>query len=150
MQVNAGILGTLEVNEDDLITFEKGIIGFENLNKFAVVKGDDHGVFYWLQSLDDEEKRFVLMNTSKFISDYKPITENTVIPELGKYDDISQITVYNVTVIPDNFMDMTVNLKAPVLINTSEKKGFQFISDNEKFPIKYYIQRELQKLGAGE
>lgn len=150
MQINAGDLGTIEVNENDIITFNKGIIGFEDLKKFVILKGDDQGVFFWLQSVENETKRFILMDTSKFISDYKPVTENILIPELGDFNNISELTVYNITVVPENFMDITVNLKAPIIINKTAKKGFQFVSDNEKFPIKYYIQRELQKLGAGD
>lgn len=149
MQINAGDLGIKEISESDIITFEKGIIGFESLKKFVILSGDDYGIFFWLQSIDDENVRLVIMDTSKFISDYSPI-ENKNILEIGEYSDISELNVYNITVIPEDFMDMTVNLKAPIIINLNNKKGFQMVSDNEKFPIKYYIQRELKKLRAGE
>jgi flagellar assembly factor FliW len=150
MQINAGDLGILEIKEEDIINFNRGIIGFEGLKRFVILPGDNQGVFYWLQSVDNEAIRIVLMDTSKFISDYKPVAGNSIAEEIGVFDDPSQLIVYNITIIPENIDDMTVNLKAPIVINKSCNKGFQFVSENEKFPIKYYIQRELQKLGAGE
>lgn len=151
MQINAGDLGMVDVNEEDIITFDKGLIGLHDLKKFVILKGDDQGVFHWLQSVDEPSRRFVLMEVSRFIGNYNPLKDDEVIEELAPYDNISELSIYNVTVIPEtNFFDMTVNLKAPIIINNAAKKGFQYVSDNEKFPIRYYIQHELQKNKAGE
>lgn len=150
MRINAGELGILDVNEDDIIVFEKGLIGLRELKKFILLKGDDQGVFKWLQSIDDPNKRFALMDVSRFISDYKPIGADSALNGIGNYESEEQLDIYNVTVIPQNFLDMTVNLKAPIIINKNCRKGLQYVSDNEKYLVKYYIQREMQKLGAGE
>jgi flagellar assembly factor FliW len=151
MVIDAKDLGMLEIDEKDIVTFEKGLIGLGDLKEFAVLKGDENGIFYWLQSLSDSNVRLVLMDTSKFISDYRPIGENDVISEIGDFSSLEDLLIYNITVIPKNFMDITVNLKAPIVINKKTNKAYQMVCDNEKFPIKYYIQRELNKKNkAGE
>ena len=45
--------------------------------------------------------------------------------------------------ISNNIEDMTINLKAPIVININNNKADQVICNNEEYPIKYYIYKEI-------
>jgi flagellar assembly factor FliW len=43
--------GELEFEDDIVLHFEDGIIGFENLKRYVILKMDDD-LFFWLASVD--------------------------------------------------------------------------------------------------
>ena len=47
---------------------------------------------------------------------------------------------------------VTANMKAPIIINTEEKKGVQLIVENADYPVKFNIYESVQKMKekAGE
>ena len=72
-----------------------------------------------------------------------------LLEDLGEIKDDSLI-IYNIVVIPPVISKMSVNLKAPIVINAETKKGKQLITKNEDYPIKYYFYEELKKKNGGE
>jgi flagellar assembly factor FliW len=139
--------GEIEIEDSKLITFEEGIPGFEELRKFVLVTDDD-GPFYWLQSAEDENIAFAMLDIFKYMPDYNPCVEDSLVEDIIDKDE-KNIEIYNIAVIPENVEKMTVNLKAPVIINIKSMKGKQIISNNEEYPIKYYIYEEIKKLKEG-
>ena len=49
------------------------------------------------------------------------------------------LLIYCIANIPNNIKDMTINLKAPIVININNNKADQVICNNEEYPIKYYV-----------
>ena len=61
MKVNTTRFGELQVNKEDVINFQEGLLGFENLKKFFVVDPGDSTLILWLQSIDDEKVAFPII-----------------------------------------------------------------------------------------
>lgn len=138
--------GNIDIDETKLLTFEKGILGFENLTQFALLHDEalspeEESVFYWLQSVEDESIAFVLVNMVSLLPDYNPIVAKSEIDALGEYNE-DTFTFYNIATIPENIKDMTVNLKAPIVINSKNRLGKQVICTNEEYTIRHYMFKE--------
>lgn len=146
MILNTKNFGEIEIDESKIIKFNDGIPGFVDLKNYVLIYDEDEkSPFYWLQSIDDTEIAFVMINMFNFMKDYSPLIEEEELKVLGKYDSEDDIFIYNIVVIPNDIKKMSVNLKAPVIINTKTNKGKQFIANNEDYSIKYYLYEEITK-----
>ena len=141
MKLTTRQFGEIEIEDNKIIDFNEGLPGFPELHKFTLMENRDEtpdvkGTFYWLQSVEDGDISFVLVDMNRFMPDYDPKVEEEQVAELGKFD-AETFFVYNIAVVPPNVREMTVNLKAPVLINTSSQKGKQVICNNEEYTVRH-------------
>ena len=65
MKINTNYFGELEVDENEILEFEKGMLGFEELKKFVIIK-DSEIFIEWLQSVEDTTS-FAIMDP--FVAD---------------------------------------------------------------------------------
>ena len=140
MKLNTKHFGEIDVDENRIIDFNEGIPGFESLKKFTLMSDekDSDGLFYWLQSVDDTDVAFVLLNMVKIMPDYNPLVEKDQLSELETTDE-KNVNFYNIAVLPENINEMTVNLKAPVVINSEKKKGKQVVCMNDDYGVRHYM-----------
>ncbi|WP_317367276.1 flagellar assembly protein FliW [uncultured Tyzzerella sp.] len=150
MKIKTKIFGEIDINDDKVIYFENGLPGFENLKKFLFMTDEDeNSPFCWLQSIEDLDIVFTLFDVFRFLPDYNPIVEIESFDKLDN-DTEDSLMVYCIAHIPNDVKNMTINLKAPVVINADNNKANQFICSNEEYPIKYYIYKELLKNHSNE
>ncbi len=142
MQLETKHFGTIDIDEKDIIFFPLGIPGFENMKRFTLLgKNEDNAPFFWLQGIDNPSLAFVVTDPFIINSNYFVDAEDEEIREIEAKDPEKILTLAIVT-IPENIKEMSVNLKAPILINMDNNKGRQIIMKNETFPVKYYIMGE--------
>jgi len=143
MNIKTKNFGLVSYNEEDVLYFDDGIPGFEGLKSFILLSVDEYTPFKWLQSLDDTDIAFVIIDPKVVVKDYKvEINEETV--KLLDIKDLNHILVFAIVVIPDEIEKMTANLKAPIIINAENNKGMQIIMDNDKYMIKHPLLKELK------
>lgn len=143
MNIKTKNFGLVSYNEEDVIYFDDGIPGFEGLKSFILLSVDEYTPFKWLQSLDDTNIAFVIIDPKVVVKDYKvEINEETV--KLLDIKDLNHILVFAIVVIPDEIEKMTANLKAPIIINAENNKGMQILLDNDDYMIKHPILKELK------
>ena len=145
MLINTKNFGEVEINENDVFTFEEGIPGFPKLKKYTIIRdhSDDYP-FYWMQSLDDSEICFIIMDVFNILPDYNPIVNDDELKYIGNVEG-NNLLIYNIVVIPECVSKMSVNLKAPIVINLDTKKGRQIIVNNDEYEIRYYFYEEMKK-----
>jgi len=136
-------LGTMQVDEGKIIHFPVGILGFSDNHRYIIVE-QEGSAFSFLQSVDDPELSFVVIMPELVCCDYSVQLSDEDIdllqiksPEDGK--------VYGIVTIPENVAEMTVNLQAPVVINTKERIGAQFIIQGDKYHTKHNVIAEMHK-----
>lgn len=149
MVINTIYFGEVEVDENKIIVFDEGLLGFPELKRYLFMEDEGESPFCWLQSIDDKDVVFPIMDVSNYIADYEPVVDSEELERLGEAAD-DELMVYTIAVIPDNIEDLRVNLKAPVVINLNTLKAKQFVSNNDNYPIKYFIYKEIMKNKAGE
>lgn len=141
MQVRTKWFGTIEIGDDKIITFEKGLIGLDEYKKYTLIyntEKSDTDTIMWLQSLDDETLSFPVIKPEVFMPDYDPIVEDALLEPLGDVKTVDLVVLVTVTV-PSDITKITSNLKAPIIINSDNLKACQLIADNEEYIVKYPI-----------
>lgn len=141
------LFGEIGVDEDKIIKFPDGIIGFGNLKNFLLIHDSEKkdGIVTWLQSI--EEPGFAIPAIDPLIvkEDYNPVVEDELLGSIGEITD-DEIFVLVTLKVPSDIKNMTVNLKAPIVINPNTKRGCQILTDNEEYPIRYSIYDILQAM----
>ena len=144
MKVETKHFGEIEVAEDQILDFIGGVPGFDG-NRYVLLNSsnEENSPFVWLQSLDDTNVALVLLNTFMLYPDYAPDVNDEFLGVL-EFEQREDLAVFSVMVIPEKMEDMTVNLKAPIIINNKNRKAIQVICDNSNYEIKHKVYADLQ------
>lgn len=152
MKLVTKLFGEIEISEEKIITFGNGIIGFSDLKKFTLVYDEENqgAAISWLQSLDEPAFAIPVMNPLLIKESYDPFIDDELLKPLGEITPENSYVLVTVTV-PKEIKELSVNLKAPIVINVDEKKGSQIIVE-DNFPVKYLIYDilESQKKEGGK
>ena len=154
MKANTRMFGAIDIADDKIITMEKGMIGFPELTHFALIfdeeKKDKAFRIMWLQSMDEGDIAFPVTDPICIKEDYAPSVNDEIIAPLGEMHAENTYLLVTVTV-PKQIENFSVNLKAPIVINTDSNKGAQIITEDD-YPVKYKIYDLLKakKEKAGE
>lgn len=147
MLVKTKHFGEIDLDENKVITFEDGIIGFEDCKRYTILYNSEEGersTISWLQSLDTPELALPVISPLSVMVDYNPIIEDDVLQPIGELTEENVIILLTLSV-PSDITRMTVNLKAPLVINADTKKGCQIIAENPDYVIKYNIYEQVKK-----
>ncbi|MCR5099816.1 MAG: flagellar assembly protein FliW [Butyrivibrio sp.] len=145
MKLTTRIFGEIEIEDDKIINFPQGIVGFPGMTKFALMHDGerDSSLIRWLQSLDEPAFALPVIDPLKVKPDYNPVVEDEVLKPLMPLND-DMLVLVTVTV-PSDLTKMTVNLKGPIIINSDNCKAVQIILDDDEYMVKYPIYEYLQK-----
>ena len=140
--------GELELDESKIIEFPEALPGFPQLKKFVLFhKKDENGeemhTFVFLQSVEDGDIAFTLLDVSHYLEDYALDFHEKELDVIGGF---SQATcwIYNITIVPDKLEDMRTNLKAPIIINTETKKAKQVVMNGD-YDVRFHIYKSLKE-----
>lgn len=148
MLVKTKYFGEINLEEDKIITFPAGIMGFEDYKRYTILYGVEDGEkanISWLQSLDEQALALPVINPFLIKEDYNPIVEDEILKPLGDINEYNLVILLSLTV-PSDVTKMSVNLKAPFIINSDTRKGSQIIVENQDYEVKYYIYDKMKKL----
>lgn len=154
MKAMTRLFGEIDIDEGKIITLERGMIGFPDLQRFALIYDEEKGLkassVMWLQSMDDTQVAFPVMQPNQIKPDYNPMVSDEMLIPLGELNEENTYVLVTLTAMPKK-EDTTVNLKAPIVINTETKRGCQLIVDDD-YPVKFRIYEALKekKEKAGE
>ena len=146
MNVKTRHFGDVEVEESKIITMENGLFGFENYKKYVLLydsSTDEIPNIQWLQSIDEELLALPVMIPTTIVGEYNPVVEDESLECLGEWNEESISMLVTVTV-PIDVKNMSINLKAPIIINTSTMKGCQVIAENPEYEVKHQIYELLE------
>ena len=146
MKITTRIFGEVDIDDARIITFPKGIIGFPEMQKFAMMYDQEQGLgaIHWLQSIDEPAFAMPVMDPLYVKDDYNPQVDDDVLDDIKPINPETTLVLVTVTV-PHELEKMTVNLMGPFLINVKEMKGVQSIVENDNYPVKFPIYDILKK-----
>jgi flagellar assembly factor FliW len=108
--------------------------GFPGERRFALVRIDEDGVLMSFRSLSRDDLQFVVVPPSPFFPDYAPEIGDDTVADLG-IGDGSDVLVLLVVRAGDTLADTTVNLRAPLVVNTATRRASQVILDDAELPL---------------
>ncbi|WP_050606975.1 flagellar assembly protein FliW [Clostridium niameyense] len=141
MKINTKCYDALNYEEKDAIYFQKGIPGFEKLKKFIIFPVEDNDIFSVFHSIEDENIGIIVISPFHVKKDYEIKLEEDLIKRL-KIKNEEEVLILNTVTLSSVVNEITVNLKAPIIINIKEKLGEQIIVDNDNYKIKHPIFKE--------
>lgn len=139
MEILSPVHGKITYDEDEIINFEKSIPGFNDIKRF-ILKEIEGSSFKLLQSIDDVTVGFVVISPFQVEEDYEINLSEEVIKTL-EIKEATDVLLYSLVTLNSKVEKITVNLKAPVVINVNNKKAEQFIIDKEKYKIKHPLMK---------
>lgn len=148
MLVKTRHFGEIELDENKIIRFDNGILGFESFKDYTLLYDDKEGegpVISWLQNLEEPSLALPVINPFLIMENYNPEVEDELLQPLGELRDDNVMVLVTITV-PSKVQDMTANLKAPIIINSETRKGCQIIAQNNDYEIKHQIYSKLKAL----
>ncbi len=149
MVINTRIFGEVTIEDEKMLHFPKGIVGFPELTDFALIhdsEKESKGGIRWMQSVQEPNFAMPVINPLDVMESYNPEVDDDLLATIGGIDDV--LVLVTITV-PSDLTKMSVNLKAPLIINVQERKACQLILEQE-FPVKYQIYDILKSRKAGE
>lgn len=141
MKLNTKYHGVKEYEEKDIVEFKKGLPGFENLKKFILFPVEENEVFSILHSVEDEDIGIVVVSPFLFIKDYEFDLKEEKAKEL-EVEGHEDVFILNTVTLNSKIEEITINLKAPIVINIKRRSGEQIILDNPNYDIKHPLFRE--------
>ncbi|MGC5324884.1 flagellar assembly protein FliW [Brevibacillus sp. SYSU BS000544] len=126
--------------------FEEGLPGFHNLRFFHLANEESNSSFYVLKS-EEEEVEFWAIDPFVFFQDYE-FTLSDQAKSLLRIEEDSTIAILNLITLRQDRL-VTVNLKAPIVINCDQQKAKQIILNDEKYDIRHPLF-QLQAIAASE
>ena len=155
MQINTKRFGTVEIDAAKVITFEKGLIGFEDCSRFAIVyetEDKKEKPIMWLQSLDEQALALPIIKPEYIVDEYAPDVEDELVYKLGENVKSDDLMIFVTMTVPSDLTKMTCNLKAPIIINTATMKAVQAVAVNEDYVVRFPVYNLLKerKEKAGE
>lgn len=139
------IFGEVDIEEEKVLNFPNGIIGFPELTRFALIhdaEKEDKGGIRWLQSLQEPEFALPVTDPLYLIDSYNPEVEDELLQPIGNVEKCDLLVLVAVSV-PSDPAQISINLMAPVVINVTERKGCQVLVEGG-YPIKFPVYDILQ------
>lgn len=153
MEIKTKAFGDITIDDEKIISFPKGIVGFPDLTEFALIHDEDKGTdtIHWLQSIQEPAFAMPVMDPLLVCPDYNPEVDDELLSHLGEISEDELLVLVTVTV-PKDITKMTVNLKGPIVINATERKATQVIVEGDQYQVKFPIYDILNanKKKAGE
>ena len=150
MVIQTRIFGEVTIGDDKMIHFPKGIVGFPELKDFALIhdaEAGNQGGIRWLQSVQEPNFAMPVIDPLAVKMDYNPQVDDELLTTIGGLDEV--LVLVTITV-PSDLTNMSVNLKAPIIINVSEKKACQIILEQEEYPVKFMVYDILKNQKNGK
>ena len=127
MIVETKHFGKIEIKEENIIFFEEGILGFEDIRSYGIINNEDpESPFCWIQAIEKPELAFALVDPFAIKKDYGFDLSDENVSALG-IEEPSHVAVYAIVVVPEDISKISMNLKAPIIVNTNNKKAAQII-----------------------
>ena len=134
LRVETSRFGMVEISDDKVITLVKPILGFERLRNFCLLEREESDPFMWLQSVEEPDVAFVIMNPILFFPDYMVETHPRELEDID-CSDLTKIETYVIVTVAKNPKNVTVNLQGPILINTENRRGKQLVMVNSHYSV---------------
>jgi len=136
MNIETRDFGEISISEEDTISFISGIYGFDDYKKYIILKDSPEDDIMFLQSLDNMELSFVLIDPYAVFIDYNPTLNEDDLYELNSTG--TELKFLVIAIIKENIKESVVNLKSPIAINPKNRTAKQVILQNE-YPLRYNI-----------
>jgi flagellar assembly factor FliW len=138
MEVRTTRFGLIEIAEDRVISFPKGLLGFPQHQRFCLLEPGEDACFFWLQSVEDPDLAFVVTDPALFVPEYAVQIRPEQMEALA-LKDLSDAQVFVIVNKVDQ--DLTGNLQGPLVVNTLSRRGEQMVLAEKKWTTRHPLMK---------
>lgn len=136
--------GQIDVKDEDVITIPDGPLGFSDCTRWTFVDEDKAVPFRMLQSLDNMKLAFCVLDPLVARPDYAfNVTADDL--KLIKATITQGLHVYCIVALSPKIEDVTINLQGPLVFNTINKLGAQFVLINSEYTTREKLHKPQEK-----
>lgn len=136
MNVETTRFGVVDVDENRIITFPTGLLGFSSFTRYALLQPDEDAAFFWLQCIDAPELAFVVTDPSLWVRDYQVPIRREQMDELG-LDKLENAQVF--VILNKHDRTLTGNLQGPLVINIVSRNAMQLVLADKRWTTRHEI-----------
>ncbi len=137
LTVETSRFGPIQVAGDTVLRFPQGLVGMEQLTRFVLIEGAEP--FQWMQSMDDPDACFVVIDSDEVVSDYQITpSQDSLETVMGDDPAVALLALLIVTIPRDSDEPVTANLMAPLLVNSDRRIGVQAVLP-DGYPVRHPI-----------
>ena len=125
------------VTSPDTIHFPQGLPGFEACRGFVLMTSDSFGPLQCLKAVEGPAASFLVIDPRRVLADFRCELGAADQARLGVHDRDTLLWLSLVTIELDG--TITVNLRAPIVINPATMTGHQVVPHHCIYPIRYVV-----------
>jgi flagellar assembly factor FliW len=135
MRINTTRFGRIDIDAGDVIRFASGLPGLEDCRDWALLADASNEALGWLQCTTRPEVALAVVSPRRFVPDYQVRIPRSELTPLA-LTDIRQAQV--VVAVGKSGTTLTLNLKAPIVINLEARTGRQVVASGD-LPLQYEL-----------
>ena len=143
MEIETTRFGRLDVDDERIITFSRGLLGFPDHTRYALIQAGEENYFFWLQCVDQANLAFVVTDPSIFFKDYQVAIKTETQQDL-LLDDLGLAQVF---VVCNKVGDwLTGNLLGPIVVNAQTRVATQIVLTEKKWSTRQPLMKLQSEL----
>lgn len=132
VEVVTSRFGKIQVSEERIFFFPRGLIGFEHLKRYARIDSAKGPAVQWLQSLDDPETAFLISEPTTYLSSFElRVWESDASQAQREGLDLEKLETLTILHVDRAEQRIYVHVQAPLLLDPDSRKGVQVLTDAE-------------------
>jgi len=138
-------IGEIEYNDDQIVTFEEGMLGLPSLKSYLLLESPNIAPFLRLQCIDEPTISFLLIDPGHIDPGYHDyVNQRSGIGDYYRADD-EQSALFSVVKISDDGEEITANLVAPVVIDLRKQAGFQLVLLDSPYSVRHSLVADQEE-----
>lgn len=129
MQIQTTRFGVIHMEPDAVLTFPNGILGLANCRHWVLLADTHNEALAWLQSTTRPDIAVAVVSPRRYVPGYQVRVASSELKSLD-LKDVQQAEV--LVIVSRNDFELTLNLKAPLIINLEQRLGRQVISNADQ------------------
>lgn len=146
------LFGEVDIDESKMLTFDEGIIGYPHMQHFFMIhdaEQEKRREISWMQSVEEPAFALPVINPLVVEPNYDPSVEDELFHQLGECGADGYLVLTTLRV-PSDITQMSINLRAPLIINPQTRKCRQVIVEDERYSVRFPAYDVLKKKGEKE
>ena len=138
LEIDTKKFGRIEIDEQKILTMPDGMLGFEELKRYVLIKDKSLAPFMLYQAMDNPDLAFFVIDPFLVLKDY--FIDQPKVIKAASWNETDEISYLAVVTIPEHHPEkMTVNLMGPLAINNTSKESYQLILENSGYSYKHSL-----------
>lgn len=132
--------GSVDIEEEKIISMPKGMPGFPGKERFILLSHEEIDPILSFQCVDDPDLAFALMDPFLFMGDYTVALDAAVRDMAWAVEKPEELFLYTIiNASSDRPEEITANLAGPLLVHTGVNEAVQLVVTDDRYPHKHPI-----------